>query len=230
MSVWVSAAFSLDSRGLTTLRRLMFQPGRLSRDYFIGRRSAVFSPFQIFVLVTLAFFLLPDNYDILKTPARWMFPDVMPLVEAKMAARGLRYDELSILYDSRVGSYSKLGLIVLIGALALGSWMIGRWYLREFGKHFVIMIHNVSFVLALFLAVIPLAMMLSRFVPSSLTRGIVETGTVGIAVLYFVLSQRRTLGLPVWRAAVHGVLLFTLLVASVFLYRRGISLFTLWSL
>ncbi|MGB6229846.1 MAG: DUF3667 domain-containing protein, partial [Litorimonas sp.] len=228
---WVAAMFSLDSRGLTTLRRLLFQPGRLSSDYIAGRRAAAFSPFQIFVFVTLAFFLLPDNYDIFKAPARWFFPGQAELVQVKMAELELSEEALSVLYDSTVGTVSKLGLVVIIGALSLASWLAGIRRMREFGKHLVVAVHDFCAMLLMFLVVLlPFAFLLDAVWPAERNRGMMEAGSLLVVLVYLTLSQRRVLGIGWVRAGLHALPIFVVLATSIMIYRGTISWLTLWSL
>lgn len=225
---WVSAAFSLDSRGLTTLRRLLFQPGRLSADYIAGRRSATFSPFQIFVLVTLIFFLLPDNYDLLKSPARWFFGDVETLVAAKMAALDLSRAELAILYDGQVSTVSKLGLISIVSALSLISWALGFARLAQLGKHLVMAMHTFVMALGLIILIHPVMMLLFLFFEPEMWMG--NTLHLSLLGVWIAVQQRRVLAIGWPRALLHMIVLIGALGVCVFSYRYGISWLTLWSL
>lgn len=225
---WLSAAFSLDSRGLTTLRRLIFQPGRLSADYFAGRRQATFGPFQIFVFVTLLFFLLPDNFDILKAPSRWFFNDVEPLVAAKMAALDLSRAELAILYDGRVSTLSKLGLFSIVSALTVTSWALGFGRLPQLGKHLVMAVHAFVMALGLIMLILPLMMLLFLVVEPEMWMG--NTLHLSLLGAWITLQQRRVLAIGWPRALLHMVVLIGVLGVSVFSYRYGISWLTLWSL
>jgi hypothetical protein len=225
---WTAAAFSLDSRGLTTLRRLLLQPGRLSADYIAGRRRDTFSPFQIFVLITLAFFLLPDNYDILKAPARWFFQNVESLVATKMAALDMTREELAIAYDARVGTLSKLGLGVIVGLLALASWALGFGRMRPLGKHLVMIVHFFVIALALVLLMIPLFWVLFHVVEPP--RWVGNTLHLSLLGAWLATQQRRVLGIGWPRAVLHMIVLIAVLGALIFGYRTGVSLLTLWSL
>ena len=49
----------LDGRFLRSLGALAFQPGRLSRDYLDGRRMRWMSPFALFLLANVLYFVLP---------------------------------------------------------------------------------------------------------------------------------------------------------------------------
>lgn len=53
---FMEAVFNIDNKLVSTLRKLIFQPGRLTKDYNEGRRMKDVRPFQLFVLVNLIFF------------------------------------------------------------------------------------------------------------------------------------------------------------------------------
>jgi len=48
----------LDSRFVRTLKPLLFKPGRLTRDYMIGRRFRYTPPMRLYIFSSIAFFLL----------------------------------------------------------------------------------------------------------------------------------------------------------------------------
>ena len=56
---FLESATDLDSRVWRSVRALLFQPGRLSREYFLGRRARWLSPATLFLLVNLLYFLAP---------------------------------------------------------------------------------------------------------------------------------------------------------------------------
>ena len=47
----------MDGRVLTTLRRLVIQPGRLTRDYLDGKRASQIPPFRLYLVVLLILFM-----------------------------------------------------------------------------------------------------------------------------------------------------------------------------
>src|SRR5687767_9581425 len=57
------ALTDLDSRVWRSVRALAFQPGRLTRDWFAGRRAYWMSPIALFLLANLLFFLAPAISD-----------------------------------------------------------------------------------------------------------------------------------------------------------------------
>lgn len=50
--------FNLDTRLLRTLRRLLFQPGRLTVEYVAGRRAGYMPPLRLFIFSSFILFLL----------------------------------------------------------------------------------------------------------------------------------------------------------------------------
>jgi hypothetical protein len=53
------SATDLDGRIWRTVRALLFQPGLLSREYFIGRRARWIAPVSLFLAVNVVYFIAP---------------------------------------------------------------------------------------------------------------------------------------------------------------------------
>ncbi|HQT66473.1 MAG TPA: DUF3667 domain-containing protein [Acetobacteraceae bacterium] len=51
----------LDGKVMTTLRRLAFHPGRLTRDYLAGRRMSQVAPLQLFLIILVVFLFIADR-------------------------------------------------------------------------------------------------------------------------------------------------------------------------
>lgn len=52
----IADTFDLDGRLFRTLPKLMFRPGRLTRDYLDGKRARYMPPFRLFLISSLIFF------------------------------------------------------------------------------------------------------------------------------------------------------------------------------
>lgn len=59
LSQFIESATDLDNRVWRSLRALLFQPGLLSREYFLGRRSRWIAPISLFLAVNVVYFLAP---------------------------------------------------------------------------------------------------------------------------------------------------------------------------
>jgi hypothetical protein len=70
---FIDAATDLDGRFWGSLRALLFQPGRLSRDYIDGRRARWMSPVALFLLVNVVYFVFVQESDF-AVPFTWEVP------------------------------------------------------------------------------------------------------------------------------------------------------------
>ena len=76
ISEFFSGFFSFDSRFFKTFGPLLFKPGKVSKDYVEGKRRRYVSPFQLYLHVTIVFFLLQglfstiDEYKISGTSSK----------------------------------------------------------------------------------------------------------------------------------------------------------------
>lgn len=71
---YVDGAFNLDSRLWQTLGPLAMQPGRLTLEFFAGRRARYVAPFRLYLVLSLVFFVVSSATD---TPAA---PSTGPLL------------------------------------------------------------------------------------------------------------------------------------------------------
>lgn len=59
----LNEAFDLDSKISHTIFPLMFSPGRLSNEYFAGRRARYVNPLRLYIVTSLLFFICLSVYD-----------------------------------------------------------------------------------------------------------------------------------------------------------------------
>ncbi len=65
ISEFFAGFFSFDSRFFKTFFPLLFKPGKVSKDYIKGRRRRYVNPFQLYLHVTIVFFLLQGLFSAL---------------------------------------------------------------------------------------------------------------------------------------------------------------------
>ncbi|GEM_PF-518218 len=65
ISEFFSGFFSFDTRFFNTFMPLLFKPGRVSKDYIEGKRRRYVNPFQLYLHVTIVFFLLQGLLSVL---------------------------------------------------------------------------------------------------------------------------------------------------------------------
>ena len=63
ISEFFAGFFSFDSRFLKTFFPLLFKPGKVSKDYIEGKRKRYVNPFQLYLHVTILFFLVQGLFS-----------------------------------------------------------------------------------------------------------------------------------------------------------------------
>lgn len=145
----LGAITSLDSKFLITFISLFFKPGKLTREFVLGRRKRYMQPFQVFVLSNLVFFLFLTSSDIFRSPAKWYFqsPEIKKQVETICADKKISEREFAQIYDSESGSIAKSAVIIIIPFLGLVLWLLNIRKKFLFGKHLISATHFFSFLL-----------------------------------------------------------------------------------
>jgi hypothetical protein len=99
----------LDSRVWRTLGPLLLKPGKLTRDYLLGRRARYMPPFRTYLVLSILFFIVAffepgEQFGLLLEPVAE--PDVAEIAEAQDAARinaAARADQLGRAGESLSG-------------------------------------------------------------------------------------------------------------------------------
>ncbi|GGA78075.1 hypothetical protein GCM10011521_15550 [Arenimonas soli] len=164
----------LDGRLWGSLRALFFQPGRLSRDYLDGRRRRWMSPFALFLLANVLYFVLPVgvtdfNLSLHEQMRQSLHGSLAQrLVDARIEQRNRdalqRWSQLpeqdrpasprTVLiadvageYNARAGDVGKTLVILHVPLLALGLWLCFHRRRRYFAEHVVVALHQFTFLL-----------------------------------------------------------------------------------
>ncbi|WP_374603276.1 DUF3667 domain-containing protein [Arenimonas sp.] len=188
----------LDGRFWGSLRALFFQPGRLSRDYLDGRRRRWMSPFALFLLANVLYFVLPVgvtdfNLSLREQMARPLHGALVGrLVDARVEqqnrdrlARWSRLpessrpaapapigpDQVADAYEARAGDVGKTLVILHVPLLALGLWLCFHRRRRYFAEHVVVALHQFTFLLVFFQLVLLPAGWLYLFLTGSAGTG-----------------------------------------------------------
>jgi hypothetical protein len=155
LSEAVEAFFHVDSKVFRTLKTLVKSPGRLTAEFFLGRRKPYMSPLQTFFVCNLFFFLLQPltGLEILAPPLRafenntFLKPVATRLVEGRMAKLHLsptdpaQLNEFTARFDRVCHLQAKSLVLVLTPMLAvlLAALHLGRR--RYFSEHLIFSLH-----------------------------------------------------------------------------------------
>ena len=232
---FVSSLTNLDNKFYRTVKAFLGRPGQLSRHYFDGLRKPYLSPVQIFLIMTIVFYVLAPDFDLFYIPAKWFFSNinsdsaslVNQLALEKMAALDLSRSEFFLKYDISVKNYSKAFLFLAIPFVAFGSFLSRPRAVPQFGKHLIFATYTFSFFILWFFLLLFIAFKLpSHYTPDSLMRIL----SFGGGLLYFILANRRAWGDGWFRASFAGFFQAFMVVLFILFYRSGISLATLFFL
>lgn len=232
---------SADGRMWRTLRAL-FAPGKLTEEYFAGRRGLYLRPVRLFLVVNVLFFLVlvPLGGQGFRGGAALYRAE--PALAAQMdraaAAAGLPRVAYDAAFDQRADTLSRTLIAVLVPLLAL-VFAVVLWPARAsaarhlvFASHFVVamMGATLGIALAIILAWALWAAVLRR--PSFAVGDPVLVPVMVVALAtYLVLGIRRVYGVPRWVAGATGLAIATVGMAAVLhLYRLLLFYATLWTL
>jgi len=187
----------LDSKLFRTLRDLVAKPGFLTAEYFAGRKSRYIAPLRLFLtlfaLQFLAFtFYQPAAIYSVKSFERFDNGGLLTrLVEKRALRHHLTREEFEERLDERWHkNYSLLQLMNIAGLALVLKVLHPRRYLAE---HLVFAAHFLAFAYIVALVVDWPIYAVAGFHPGP-TQKAVAAVTIGIALVYLFLAQRRFYG------------------------------------
>lgn len=233
-----------------TVYTLFRFPGRLTADYVLGRRGPYMKPVQVYLTISVIFFILGTNYF------RYSLGDfeyvvgigeTHDLIQQEAARLDLTMAAYAQRFDRRLTAQKKTMIAVLIPIFAIA--MIPLYPRRRYGEHLIFSIHLFA-ALLLFLGVILKGSIwglfyglgaLEKVIPgvSAVSSGIgnaLDTEFFFVAMIYvvFMLYTRAALysvynGKPVvaLSKAVVLVIIHAFLIVTVF--RQGLFYTTFYS-
>jgi hypothetical protein len=123
----------LDSKFLTTLKNILFRPGKITRDISEGITVPHFKLSALFLVGMIVYYLLPARF-IVTTPANENFRSQInrseyhqwksQIAEKKSHSENVSVGQLEERYDRRQHAYGKLLTLLFIPLLIPVLWMI----------------------------------------------------------------------------------------------------------
>lgn len=231
---------SADSRLWRSLRAV-FVPGKLTEEYFAGRRGLYLRPIRLFIFANIAFFLLltwSGANSSLQGHAEshrgaWLYGDWATEQLAEAAAEaGLAPAAYDTAFDQRSRALASTLVGTLVPGFALVLALTLFWTGASGVRHLVFATHFTTFAMA-GSVVVALAFMVAITVVQAvgLERGLgysIDTTFAVVLSLYFVVAVRRVYRLHWWQAA--GIAVPALgfgIVSSMLFYRFVLFVVTL---
>jgi hypothetical protein len=201
----------LDSKLFRTLRDLVTKPGFLTEEYFAGRKSRYIAPLRLFLTLFALQFLAftayrPAALYTVKSFERFDNAGALTrLVQKRAAQRHLTREEFEKRLDERWHkNYSLLQLMNILGVALVLKVLHRKRYLAE---HLVFAAHFLAFGYIVALVVDWPVYAVAGFHPGPLQKA-VSALTIGIALVYLFLAQRRFYGSGRASSAVKTALLW----------------------
>lgn len=160
------AFFHVDSKILLTLKTLVAIPGKLTVDFFLGRRKPYMSPLQTFFVCNLLFFILQPltGLEILAPPLRVFESDdfigktATRLVDRRLTKEHLsrtnpeQFKEFTERFDRVAHLQAKSLILVLAPLLAVVLAILNFGRKRYFSEHIIFSLHTYAWWLLWLLA------------------------------------------------------------------------------
>ncbi len=225
------AAFFLENNFLRNLWTLATKPGQLPLDFIEGRRKRWMSPFSLFLLVNLFYFLYSPLTDLnlslkeqLHQPHHGNLAN--HLVSKKISAEGITLEQYSSEYRKKSSSIAN-SLIVLhlpVFAVFLALFYYRKKYL--FVDHFIYAIYLFAFVLLLALIQSVLIYAFVRELGSKVF-SVLGFLVFILIIVYLYFSLKKTYEQKTWQALLTIPPVIIAFIVSHFLYRTILFLIVL---
>lgn len=226
---------SVESNLFRSFASLVARPGKLTAEYFKGRRKSYLKPLQLFVFCNVIFFFAQSmmGSNTLTTPL-YVHLNMLPhqrlarrMVEEELLERKLTYDDYRTRFDAAIEGQAKTLVIVMVPIFALLLHPLYRRKRRYYVEHLVFATHFFAFFLlliptmhvSLFLvshALRPLGITLPAFLLSDLFLTIF---LLFVCTLYLFIAQRRAYGQGWAVTALKCLALTACVIGVVQLYR-----------
>lgn len=208
---------------LTSLKTIVFSPGKLSDDFCFGIRKRYFKPLSFFLMLVILYLLFPvfeglnmrlyyhTSHDLYGVFAQ-------KKVASVMAAKHLSFEQVSDIFHNKGEKVSKFLLFIILPAMAAISWLLAFKKRRYYYDHFIYSTENTSFFMLWGFLLLPLIMVILRvFLGNQVFQGDFISGSViiiGMLIFTFI-SARRFFKFSSWYSIIYTILYLGLLVLFV---------------
>lgn len=210
-----------DGTFLTTLKTVLFKPGKLSVDYCNGIRKKYFKPLSFFLMLIIIYLLFPiyrglnmGLYSHMKHPLyeKYATAEVTKLI----ALKGMSFPALADIFHRKGEQASKFLLFILIPVMS-GFSMLGVFKKkRPYFDHLIFCTEALSVLILWGFLIFPLFVLgSSYFLPPSLYDTEIYTGLfLGLGYGIFIsIAAYRFFGFKIRYSIIYS-LLFTLILLN----------------
>lgn len=190
------AEFSnVDGTVLATVKKLILRPGELTNEYLAGRRRGYVRPFQLYILISIVFFVIMPHtavfgytYKLYQRPAM-LWGASQRMINDQLARTHEPEASYEKRFNNRINGHKQILMLFLVPLFALGLVPLTRR--RPYAAHVVFSVHFITLLLIWFLlflgatlyVVVPL---LRLFPPDMLRHGPHASGDEIIFIFVFL--------------------------------------------
>ena len=193
-----------DGRFLGSLKRLLFRPGILERDWLAGRRRRYLAPLSLFLIANLVYFFSPPLTDLNMSLAEqvqlqpWS-PVAERMVNARLEARGVEFADYALQYKTKATEIAKLLVILHAPILALVLMLLHPRRGLHFVDHLAVSLNFWAFLLFMMM-VVPWVLALLLTLAGLASQGWLQLTLAALTCAYAWQQMRLAYGQPGWRA------------------------------
>lgn len=209
-----------DGKFFTSIKYLLFYPGKLTEENLAGRKVTLMKPVQLYIVINLVYFFLLKQADVFLTYLKYQINNdqkMAQLAQSRATKLGISVAEYIERFDSALPTTSKTFIFIVIPFIALGVWLFYFRKSRMVVPHLIFSTHFFTFLLAFTL--IYFELILRWFNPDELSHNQRLTGIlVGafVLIVYLHVALRRvyqqghlitlikTISLIVWIGLIIG--------------------------
>lgn len=218
-----------DNKFFRTSKVLVTKPGLLTLYFSNGQRVQFLKPFQLFLICNLFFFLLAGKLNIFSQSISnfyqykpYTYFNTKQAVDAR-AHDEKSYNALATTFNERVGTQSKVYIVVFIPIFAACFALLFYRNKKYFSEHLVFATHFFSFILLFYTFFTILIMKpfywLSGLNFSSTFDLITSCASLVVLSSYFLIAAKRFYGHSIRFAIPKAVLTIIIFMISLYAYR-----------
>lgn len=217
----LKATTSLDGKFLRTLKIMVARPGEVSYHYLNGKRVPFIKPMSMFFIANLLYFLFPLFNSL--NSSLYVQMNLLPhsgvatyLVEKRIAAEKMDFDEFQIRYDQQSTNMAKMALVLLVIYFSLPLSLINFNRKMYYYDHLLVSLEACSLIILLnFVALLWLfrfaVYLADRFganIQFIMNDSILSVVSIGVLLyLFFQLERRAYTQSPWWAIGKAGLLI-----------------------
>ena len=228
-----------DGKFFKTVKYLLAYPGKLTVEYFAGRRAKLMKPLQLYLVVALLYFIFMKAFDFFYNHLEYVIAQqdffslkVRELALKKATAEGKSLETFAHDFNHAAQDNAKVFVFLMIPLLALFLFLLFYRNYKKYVPHLIFATHYFTFYLiswALYTTFVAGPLMNNHQGWFYDHREWLWAVIIVMNALYLVLALRRVYANNWIWSIVKGLIISQLLIYTGTAYKLFITFFTLWT-